>query len=88
MTIYELFRKYAVPANSVEDFLARYHRADTYTGRGPEYAASLLASYRREVEEYGCCYTSHHDSNTGVIVAYYPQTEDNDEQLPLFAGAA
>ena len=85
-TIYDLMRKYAVPADSVADFLARYHKASTYTGRGPEYAASLLASYQQEVAQYGCCYTSHHDSNTGEIVAYYPPQDDGVEQLPLFAG--
>ena len=68
---YELFKKYAVPADSVEDFLNKYYKRDRYTGRGPEYAACLLASYKKDFEDDGFCMTSHHDSNTGEVVAFY-----------------
>jgi len=71
ITTYERMKKYAVPADSVDDFLNRYYKRDRYTGRGPEYAACLLKSYTEEFEEYGFCFISHHDSNTGEVVAFY-----------------
>jgi hypothetical protein len=70
---FDAWRKYQVPAESVADFLARYYRADRYTGRGEDYAAVLLASYTREASEDGVCAISHHDSRTGEIVAWYPE---------------
>lgn len=63
--------EYRVRAKSVEDFLARYYKPDRYTGRGPEYAAALLASYQRDFDEHGYCVTSHHDSKSGEVVAFF-----------------
>ena len=65
------FHKYMVPADSVSDFLDHYYKTDRYTGRGSEYATSLLKSYEKEYETRGYCFISHHDSKTGEIVAYY-----------------
>jgi hypothetical protein len=68
---FEGFKKYAVPAENVADFLARYYKRSRYTGRGDEYAACLLKSYTEEFEKYGFCFISHHDSNTGEVTAFY-----------------
>jgi hypothetical protein len=71
MSYYETFKKYAVPADSVQDFLNRYHKKSSYTGRGEEYAKCVLKSYQEEFKKYGFCFTSHHDSVTGEVVAFY-----------------
>jgi len=49
----EYWRKYAVEADSVEDYLDRYYKPERYTGRGEEYAAALLKSYKEDVEATG-----------------------------------
>lgn len=67
----EAFRKYVVPAASVEDFRQRYTKPDRYTQRGPEYVAAVLQSARQELEKNGYTIISHHDSITGEVVAYY-----------------
>lgn len=71
---FENFRKYQKPADSVADFLERYYKRDRYHGRGEESAARLLAIYQNDVVEMGCTWISHHDSVTGEIVSYYPNT--------------
>lgn len=71
MTLYEKFKECAVPATSVQDFLARYYKAERYTGRGEEYAQGLLASYQKEFETEGYVFISRHDSNTGKSVSFY-----------------
>ena len=71
MTPNELFAKYKVAADSVEDFLQRYYKNDRYIGRGADYAKALLSSYKNDFETIGCCWISHHDSATGAIVSYY-----------------
>ena len=58
-------------ADSVADFLARYYKPDRYTGRGPEYAAGLLAAYTKEYNEKGWLMISRHDSVTGWVVSWY-----------------
>lgn len=67
------YQQYAVPASSVADFLARYYKADRYTGRGEDYAATLLKSYEERFEADGYVIISHHDSKAGEIVAYFGQ---------------
>lgn len=68
---FEHFKKYRVEANSVEDFLNKYHKQSSYTGQGKEYAKCILESYKEEHYKNGFCFISHHDSNTGEVVAYY-----------------
>lgn len=73
-------RKYAVQAASVEDFLARYLKASRYTGQGEEYAAVRLASAHAEFAAEGVVSLSHHDSNTGDVVAWFgPESPVIDE---------
>ena len=40
--LYEKFKKYQVPASSVEDFRRRYTKPDRFAQRGPEYQAAVL----------------------------------------------
>lgn len=68
---YEGFKKYKVDAASVEDFLSRYYKSSRYTGRGPEYAECLLTSYKKQLQQDGFTFISHHDSVTGEVVAFY-----------------
>lgn len=70
------FRQYQVnDVETVEAFLNRYYRPDRYTGRGDDYAASLLASYRHEFVERGFVFISHHDSVTGRTVAFFDHVD-------------
>jgi hypothetical protein len=71
MNMFERFLKYRVAARSVKDFLARYYRPERYTGRGVEYATSLLGKYQDEFKQDGFVFISCHDSVTGRVVAYY-----------------
>lgn len=71
----EAWKKYRVTdVSTIEEFMAKYYRHDRYKGRGSEYAAVLLASHTKTLEEYGVDWISHHDSNTGGIVSFYPST--------------
>jgi hypothetical protein len=72
---FERFKQYQrSDVSTVEQFLSRYYKPERYTGRGEEYAAGLLATYQREVEQSDFCFISHHDSVTGSIVSFYPTT--------------
>jgi len=66
----DMFEKYAVEAGSLEDFMMRYYKRDRYTGRGEEYAQTLLASYQEDMDKFGIAWISHHDSVTGEVVSY------------------
>ena len=82
----EVFRKYAVKACSVSDFLDRYYKPDRYRGRGADYAAGLLRSYQDDAARDGWIMISCHDSVTGKIVAYFPAKDaEPDWQLSLFS---
>ena len=63
-----------VQAGNIKDYLDRYYKKARYTGRGAEYAASLLKSYKAEYEKFGYVCTSLHDNVTGECIAWptYP----------------
>lgn len=70
--IEEHFKQYAVKdVSTVEQFLKQYYKAERYTGRGSEYAAVLLASYKEDLANNGFVLISHHDSVTGKCVSFY-----------------
>jgi hypothetical protein len=63
------FRKYAVKANSVEDFARRYHvRNRMYL----EEFALLVKSSKEEVEKFGYTFFPAHISVSGETVSYFP----------------
>lgn len=68
---YELFKEYEVQAESVEDFLMRYSKPKAHTLRGEEHVQLRIDSYTEELEKFGFCFITHHDSVTGEIVSYY-----------------
>ena len=51
--LYEKFKKYQVPASSVEDFRRRYTKPDRFTQRGPEYQAAVLQAARDDLAQFG-----------------------------------
>lgn len=61
---------------SVAEFLSKYYKRDRYTGRGSNYAESLLRSYQQQADKNGYCFISHHDSSTGEVVSFYPNLAD------------
>ncbi len=72
----ELFRKYQVCADSLDDFLDRLYKHDRYKGRdgkvwGEDYSQCIKDSCEAGLERYGYCLISRHDSRTGDVVAFY-----------------
>ena len=68
---YELFKKYVVDADGIEDFLLRYTKHSRHYGRGEEYAQTRIESYKQDFEKYGFVFIPHHSSKTGEVVSYY-----------------
>ncbi len=71
INLYEHFKQYKVEADSVEDYLKKYTKQHQHEGRGAEYVACRIESHKAELNKYGFCFITHHDSVTGEIVAYY-----------------
>ena len=72
--LYEKFKKYQVPASSVEDFRRRYTKPD------PEYQAAVLQAARDDLAQFGYTIISRHDSVTGEVLAYYEPNEQEVSQ--------
>jgi hypothetical protein len=68
---YEMFKKYEVNADSVEDFLAKYTKREQHSGRGKEYVEARIKSHKDDILKYGYTIITRHDSVTGDIVSYY-----------------
>jgi hypothetical protein len=62
--------QYPQPCKDVKQFLDEYYKPDRYTGRGPEYAALLLASHQAEYDGIGSDIISHHDSAIGQAMIF------------------
>lgn len=71
MSLYEKFKQYELPADSVEDFCNKYHRRGAYHDRGKEYMECDLESHKEELEQYGYTIIPGSSSTTGDIVSYY-----------------
>ena len=74
--LYEVFKKDAVPADSVEDFCLKYHRRSAYHDRGKDYMECDLKSHKEELEKYGYTIIPGSSSTTGDVVAYYGKDEN------------
>lgn len=57
--------------DSVAEFLDKYYKPERYTGRGEDYADTLLTSYQRRLAKNGYCFMSHHDSVNGRVNALF-----------------
>ena len=71
MTLYEKFKKYQLPADSIEDFCMKYHKRSAYHDRGKEYMDCDLASHKEDLEKDGYTIIPGSSSATGDIVSYY-----------------
>jgi hypothetical protein len=62
----------ATGIETVAQFLDRFYKPDRYTGRGAEYASTLLASHELDFITTGYDLISHFDSVTGeqVVLIY------------------
>lgn len=72
VNLYERFKVYRVPADSLTDFLERYTKPSAHRERGEEYVAARIASHQEDLNKYGYTFITHHDSKTGDTVSYYP----------------
>lgn len=71
LNAYEQFKKYEVVAESVEDFLKKYTKPSRHEGRGKDHVKIRIESYTEELNKYGYCLMSRHESITGDCVTYY-----------------
>lgn len=71
MSLYEAFRKYALPADSLEDFCLKYHKRSAYHDRGADYMECDLQSHKEELEKFGYTFIPKGSSTTGDIISYY-----------------
>lgn len=71
--LYENFKKYKVEADSVEDFLKKYTKPKRLEGRVAGYTEARIKSYTEELNKYGYCIMTHHESITGEVVSYYKE---------------
>lgn len=69
---YNNFKKYAVSAVSLEDFLERYTKPKAHKERGAGYVAARIQSHQEHIDKYGFTFITHHDSKCGETVSYYP----------------
>lgn len=69
---FDIWKKHNVTnVKDVSEFLDTYYKPDRYKGRGAEYATYLLASKEKDFLDDGVTIISHHDSVTGLVVAFY-----------------
>lgn len=74
MILKEKFKAHQVhDCRDIADFLSKYYKQDRYTGRGGDYAATLLKSHMEDLVKNGYDIISHHDSVTGKIVAFFQE---------------
>lgn len=74
MNAIELFAKYAVPAESVDDFVNKYYKYDRLEGRNgawcPDYADRIRKSHRETFAEEGIDWIGPYESITGQTVSF------------------
>ena len=68
---FKAFSKYAVEANSLEEFCDRYHRHGAYHDRGEEYMKADYEHHKEEMERDGFTFIPQGSSTTGGVVSYY-----------------
>lgn len=68
---YENFKKYAVSAESVEDFCNKYHNRAAFHDRGAEYMEADIEAHKKEFEKCGFTIIPKGSSTTGDNVTYY-----------------
>lgn len=69
--LFEMFKKYAVKADSLEEFCNMYHRRGAYHDRGEEYMKADYEDHKRELERDGFTIIPQGSSTTGYVVSYY-----------------
>jgi|GEM_PF-1291307 len=69
--VYESFKKYAVPATSVEDFCARYHKSFADNQFGIEQREACLKSYTSDLEKLGFAMIPNSSTISGKYEVWY-----------------
>ena len=73
LSLFESYKKYAVQAESLEDFLERYTQPRAHAERGEEYVQARIEAHREDIEKHGFTFITRHDSTYGRDVSYYPE---------------
>jgi len=69
--LFEIMKKYAVKAESIEDFCNKYHRRAAYHERGTEYMKDDLLFHIEEIDKYGYAMIPAGSTTTGDNVTFY-----------------
>lgn len=68
---YKAFAKYAVQADSLQEFCDLYHRRGAYHDRGEEYMKADYESHKKDMERDGFTFIPPSSSTTGYTMSYY-----------------
>lgn len=68
---YKAFAKYAVKADSLEEFCDLYHRRGAYHDRGEEYMKADYESHKKDMERDGFTFIPAGSTTTGYVMSYY-----------------
>lgn len=68
---YKAFAKYAVKADSLQEFCDLYHRRGAYHDRGEEYMKADYEDHKKELERDGFTFIPPSSSTTGYTMSYY-----------------
>lgn len=68
---YKAFLKYAVKADSLQEFCDLYHRQGAYHDRGEEYMKADYESHKKDMERDGFTFIPASSSTTGYVMSYY-----------------
>lgn len=75
--LYNLMKKYAVPAKDPVDFLERYTRSGYGIECGIEYQNARIKTAFEDLEAYGYCMLPPSSSKTREVVTWYPYNDEN-----------
>lgn len=68
---YKAFLKYAVKADSLQEFCDLYHRQGAYHDRGEEYMKADYESHKKDMERDGFTFIPASSTTTGYVMSYY-----------------
>lgn len=69
--MYDEFKRYAVQADNVEDFLNRYSKPEFFQEKDEQIKKRMIQIENACMNKFGFCMISQFDSITGKTVAFY-----------------
>jgi len=69
--LFESFKKYAVKADSVEDFVKRFHKPEILKEYGEDFMEEHIANHQMELDKHGYTFIPQGTSTTGDHASFY-----------------